>query len=347
MVAELVAGSVLVIVLAAESLHARRTRHIARLAFGPTGKPRHWARCAPLARAAATAALAWGLTTLLLLAPKVHRVQTIDKNAMRHLVLALDVSPSMRLEDAGPTKKQARRKRVADLLSSLFDRAGTPFRISVVAFYNGAKQVVVDTTDMEVVGNILDDLPMHFAFEAGETRLFDGLEEAVKLARPWSPKSATLVILSDGDTVPATGMPKLPASISHVLVVGVGDPRVGSFIDGRQSRQDVSTLRQVAVRLGGVYHNGNEKQITTDTLRQVTAQARPGRFERFSRREYALAACAVGGMALAVLPVLLQAFGTSWRPGVRRDARSVVESSREQPAHRREMSAHPAAVSVS
>ena len=45
---------------------------------------------------------------------------------------------------------------------------------------------------------------------------------------------------------------RMPASVAGVLVVGVGDPQAGMFIDGHQSRQDVSTLRQIAARLRGV-----------------------------------------------------------------------------------------------
>ncbi|MFL5332121.1 MAG: hypothetical protein ACJ8H8_02850, partial [Geminicoccaceae bacterium] len=38
--------------------------------------------------------------------------------------------------------------------------------------------------------------------------------------------------------------------------------------------------------------------------------------ERLTRREYALIACGLGASVLALLPVLLHAFGTRWRPGV-------------------------------
>jgi Ca-activated chloride channel family protein len=148
----------------------------------------------------------------------------------------------MRLVDAGPDGNQSRMHRARDLMESFFARVPlSGYRLSVVAVYNGAKPVVVDTSDMDVVRNVLGDLPMHYAFPSGDTKLLDGIEEASAVARPWNPKSTVLVLLSDGDTVPATGMPKLPASVDDMLVVGVGDPRAGTFIDGRQSRQDVST----------------------------------------------------------------------------------------------------------
>ncbi len=317
MVAESLAFTVFVIVILAEALHARRTRRVSLLAFGPRAKPSPWARSASYLRLFSLTALAWGLATLLMIQPKVHRALAVDTEKLRHLVLVLDVSPSMRLQDAGPTTKQARNKRVADLLESFFARAPEPFRISVVATYNGAKSVVIDTLDMEVVRNILDDLPMHYAFDVGETKLFDGLKSASELAHDWNPNSASLMMLSDGDTVPATGIPRMPSSITQVLIVGVGDPRVGSFIDGRNSRQNVSTLRQIANRLGGIYHNGNEHQISTDTLLLVTQPVEGGAFERLTRREYALLACALGSLVYGLLPVLLARFGTSWRPGFR------------------------------
>jgi Ca-activated chloride channel family protein len=317
MIPEFVALAAFVLMTAAEWLHAQRVRRIAPLAFGPRRKPALWARLAPAGRVLAASALVWGLTTLFLLPPKVNKIGTITESQYRDLLLVLDVSPSMRLEDAGPQGKQTRRRRAADLMKSFFERVPMEFyRTSVIAVYNGAKPVVVRTTDPEVVRNILDDLPMQYAFQSGPTDLFSGLEEALKLARPWRPKGTTLMIVSDGDTIPPTGMPQLPASIGHALVVGIGDTQTGRFIDGHLSRQDASSLRQLAVRLGGAYHNGNEKHLSTDLIRQVTWDDTQGTTDRLTRREYALMACAAGALVLCTLPLLLNLLGTSWRPGV-------------------------------
>ena len=316
-VAELVAMAILLCAAAAELLHQRRCRRIARLAFGPSGRPSPWVYATPFVRIVALAGISWGLVTLMTLKPKVHKADEIDPKEMRHLLVVLDVSPSMRLKDSGPTAKQSRTERGADLMESLFQRIDVSrYWMTVIAVYNGAKPVVVDTTDLEVVRNILRDLPMSQAFPVGQTKVFDGLEEAVRVAHPWPPRSASLLLLSDGDTVPATGMPKMPASISQALIVGVGDTRAGSFIDGRQSRQDESTLKQLSVRLSGFYHNGNTKQIPSEMLRTVMGSGRKGRFERLTRREYALAAVMCGALLYALLPMLLHRFGTRWQPGV-------------------------------
>jgi len=223
----------------------------------------------------------------------------------------------MRLKDAGPNADQSRAKRGAAIMESFFQRIPVElYLMTVVACYNGAKPVVVDTKDLEVVRNVFGGLPLQYAFPAGKTDLFSGLAEAVKIAQPWQPRSTLLLLLSDGDTVPASGMPKLPASIADVLVVGVGDPRAGSFIDGKMSRQDAGTLRQIAARLGGIYHDGNQKHLGSNLLAELTVIPRKSAFDRLSRREYALIATTAGGSILAFLPLLLHAFGTRWRPGV-------------------------------
>jgi Ca-activated chloride channel family protein len=111
------------------------------------------------------------------------------------------------------------------------------------------------------------------------------------------------------------------------VVVGVGDPHAGRFIDGHHSRQDVSTLRQVAVRLGGAYHNGNEKHLSTDLLRQITTVAGQSPLAKLTKREYALLACGMGGAILALLPFALHLAGTRWKPGVP-VAREHVEATR-------------------
>lgn len=310
--------TVAVVVLAAlgELLHARRVRAVAHLVHGPDGRPTSLARLAPPLRTLALGGLVWGLMTLLFVDPKVHKSEEIPDSEWRHLLLVYDVSPSMLLKDAGPNGNLSRAARARELLDSLFERVPIgKFKITVIATYNGAKPVVEDTKDLEVVRHLLSDVDLRFAFKAGSTKLFDGIAEAARIAKPWRVGSALLVIVSDGDTVPATGMPTLPPSIGGTLVVGVGDNLAGKFIAGHQSKQDESTLRQVAIRLGGEFHNGNKRHVPSDVLAAAAADARAALIEQLTLREYALLAIVVSTMLLALLPLLLHWFGTRWQPG--------------------------------
>ncbi len=300
----------------AEALHSRRTRRLAALAFGPTGRAAWWTRLAPAWRVLSVMALAWGFTTLFLLPAKSHQAKPVDPRRIRHVVLVLDVSPSMKLKDAGPDLTQTRAERAAVLLQSFFERVPMEqVRLSVVATYTSAKPVVIDTKDVNVVKNILTDLPLSNAFEAGSTNLFSGLTEAARIAHAWPRNTTTVVVVSDGDTVPPTGMPEMPPSVSHTVLIGLGDPRGGQFINGHQSRQDAATLKQVAIRLRGVYHDGNQKHLPSELLRDITTPEAESAFKKLSRREYALAAVTLGALVFSLLPVALHHFGTSYRPG--------------------------------
>lgn len=306
-----------VLAIAAESIHLARVRAVAPLAFGPRRGLASLAVLAPMVRVPAAAALAWGLAVLLLLPPSTFKATEANLTDVRHLVLVLDVSPSMYLEDAGPKGNQKRNHRAADIILSFFQRVQAErYKTTVVAVYTGAKPVVKDTADREVVRNILTDLPLAYAFKSGETDIFSGLKEAAVLARSWPAGSALLVLVTDGDTVPAQGMPKMPASIGqNVVVVGVGNPNVGRSVGGHMSRQDVSTLRQVAARLGGVYHDGNDKHLSTQLVSSLDEQATTPASNRWGPREWARLAIGLGAVALASLPAMLLLVGTGWTPG--------------------------------
>ena len=159
------------------------------------------------------------------------------------------------------------------------------------------------------------------------TNIFSGIHEAARIAAPWERDSTTLLVLSDGDTVPASGMPRLPVSIKDVVLAGVGDARTWKFINGHQSRQEAASLQQIAVRLRGTYHDGNARQLPSDLLRRVTALPEKGVFQKLTRREYALAALGFGAIVSAMLPWLLLGFGSAWKPGVRFQKSAIVQTS--------------------
>jgi len=310
-----------VIMLAAELLHWRRIHRLRILTFGPAGQLSFAAYAMSPLRVIAAAMLAWSLMTLFFLAPRIRTPgsdETVPFHKLKHIVLILDVSPSMRLVDAGVEGKQSRMARAREVMESYFRRIPmNEYRVTVLATYTKALPVVEDTKDIGVVENVLNDLPMHFAFRSGDTNLFSGIQAAADVTRGWRPRSATVVLVSDGDTVAATGMPQMPPSVSDVLVVGVGDPVTGSFLNGHHSRQDISTLRQIAVRLHGTYHNGNDRHLPTDLIKRLTVSADGDEPFAWGIREWAILALLSSALTLAAVPILLHYLGTSWQPGIR------------------------------
>ncbi|MEC9476959.1 MAG: vWA domain-containing protein, partial [Planctomycetota bacterium] len=309
--AAIIALLALLICAVGEWLHLRRIQRIERLAFGDEG-PHVWTHAAPYLRAISVALLAGGLWILAHLESKAPEIDP-DKEPSQHLLIALDVSPSMYLEDAGPKRNLRRGTRASDVLEALFQRLDmTRTRVSVVAFYTEAMPVVLESFDINVVRNVLNALPMEHAFPPGQTKLQMGVEEALTYAKPWPRDSATLVVVSDGDTVDGSLPRQLPISIADVLVVGVGDPYKGSPVAGRTSRQNKQALERLAVRLKGRYHDGNTKHLPSNIVRSLS-MAVPSIEDQTFLRDLAVAATAIGGTIIALLPILLARYGTRRR----------------------------------
>ncbi len=316
---EIICVAVALVAVLAEAWHLKRISRVRKLAFGPTGKAAMWTLLVPLLRVVGIALACWGFLSLwLVVEARVHKSGVVAESDYRHLVLIVDVSPSMHLKDAGPEGKRSRRQRASDILESLFNRIPMrQFKLSFIAVYSDAKPLLENSKDHEVVRHIMEKMPMWHAFKAGKTDLMSGVRLAAKIAKPWNPRSTHVLMLTDGDTVAARGMPRLPASIDQFLVVGVGDPNSGTFIHDHQSRQDVNTLRQLANRLKGTFHNGNQKQLTSRLVSKFAEMNDADKVKIWTRREWALIACVVGSSLLAIVPLLLHYFGTRYVPGVR------------------------------
>ena len=310
----LIAVAVSLSVLGMEVLHARRIRRVSHLAFGPGGRPAFWVAIASPLRVLAAGCATWALLVLLFLAPEVHE-QPPERGASQHLLIALDVSPSMQLVDAGPGhEKQSRALWAGKLVEGVLDRLdATTTRVSLVAFYTDSKPILKETYDKEVVSNALDGLPMYAAFESGATQLVKGVNASLELARAWMPGSATLLVVSDGDALGSMVPDRLPASIADTIVLGVGDPHRTMEVGGHASRQDTTSLKTLAARLGGRYHQGNEKHIPTSMMEELT-MIEPRLGGDRGLRDLAFMLGTFGTASLALITPMLALFGRprSW-----------------------------------
>ena len=100
----------------------------------------------------------------------------------------------------------------------------------------------------------------------------------------------------------------LPASIADTIVIGVGDPARASLVSGHSSRQDAWTLKQVAAKFGGIYHDGNRMHLPSSVLDALTMLS-PRDGMDLGLREVALIATALGATLVAGIGPLLAAFG--------------------------------------
>ncbi|QDU29725.1 hypothetical protein ETAA8_48400 [Anatilimnocola aggregata] len=314
-----VAALVLILSAVAETMHSRRSRALARLAFGPTGEPRVWTQAVPLLRVIAATALAWGLV-ILAIAPS-EGIQTTGADSdetvapadIQRVILLLDVSPSMAISDSGENRDLQRRQRVLQVIQGIFPRISLGrTRFSIIAFFTSARPVVVDAYDTAVITNVLDNLPLVWAFEPGKTNVIEGLQATADMARDWAPNSTTVFLCTDGDTLDFSRIPKMPRSINQFQIFAVGDPVVGTFIDGHDSRQQSGVLRRLAAELRGSYYDVNTQHVPTSALAELAiTPPKPAKLG-FTWKDLALGAIGIGAALLAFLPLLLEYLGCAW-----------------------------------
>ena len=299
-----------------EWLHALHCRRLGRLAFGPDNAPRVWTKIVPAVRVLALAGVIWALIVLMAFEGS-NRTQERNAAATRHLMVLIDVSPSMEMKDAGESHTDTRRDRAAALLKSVMERAASEqVKITMACFYSDAMLLVKECSDREVIWNFADKMPLHIAFKPGKTDLVKSLNSAGEMVKDFPRKSTTMLVLTDGDTVPDSGLKPMPSAVAQLVFAGVGEATRGTFIDGHLSRQDNAALSQLARRLGGQYHNGNVKQVPSEMLRHLTAPDERTEKFQISLRTLAIIVLAVGASLLCLLPLLLENFGSAWKPVV-------------------------------
>ena len=121
-----------------------------------------------------------------------------------------------------------------------------------------------------------------------------------------------MFVCTDGDTLELGTIPKPPPAARAVYVLGVGDPHQGTFIDGHLSRQDAVVLGMLAGRLHGAYVDVNQKHVPTLNLGILSAgftAAKGGS----SLIDLAIFLFAAAAAAHALIPVLLEYFGSDWK----------------------------------
>ncbi|HWL07227.1 MAG TPA: vWA domain-containing protein, partial [Planctomicrobium sp.] len=261
--------------------------------------------------------LTWSLTVLFMLPPAIHGQTEIPKEQRSHLLIALDVSPSMRVKDAGADHSQSRIERARAAFHSLIRELGTlDETVSVIAFYTEAMPVVIQSLDPEVVRHVMGEIPLHYLFPPGTTDVASGVVLAAQIAGDWPAESTTLLLITDGGNSVSTKLPPLPASIAEVVVMGVGDPVSGTAINGELTRQNVSSLRQLATQLQGTYYDVNEANLPLDALSSIALRKKRSDSSHDQLRTIALALMTVASLIWAVLPFVLRQWGTRWQPGV-------------------------------
>lgn len=227
------------------------------------------------------------------------------------IILAIDISGSMRSQDVLPTRLEAAKAAATTFLNSLPDR----MRVGLVAFAGFASLLVPPTTERHRIADVIDGLGYARRTAIGEGvlesvvalpgRVRPGPDGSLPPLPPGPLSPGIVVLLSDGRS--NTGIaPHDAAEIARqqsvtVYTVGLGQPesttawQIGGSLDEE-------TLQTIATITGGTYYHASSaeglKQIYRRLARSIGWERRP--------TEVSAVAAAAGATAL------LAALATSW-----------------------------------
>jgi Ca-activated chloride channel family protein len=287
--------------------------HVARAAAGP-----HWRRHVPPVLVFAALAL-----LLLALARPVARLTLPWSQST--ILLALDISRSMRVTDVQPTRMVAAQEAVKAFVAEVPPH----IELGLVTFAGTAQVAQRATTDRAALVGAVDAIQMQLGTAIGSAivlclaELFpeQGIDlEAMTLgarrglgaaARPTAPikpvppgsyGAATIVLLSDGrrtmgvDTLEAAKMAAERGVRIHVVGLGTPDGHL-ALGEGMAVylQLDEATLRQVAQMTGGEYHHAASAEALRNVYLNLGSRLQVG------ARETELTALLAGAAALLLV----------------------------------------------
>jgi Ca-activated chloride channel homolog len=206
------------------------------------------------------------------LARPTFSVPQIDPQA--GVILALDVSRSMRTQDVEPSRFEAARAAIRTFVASVPE--GT--RIGLVAFAGYASSVVPIDDDHETLLQAVDALTLARGTAIGEAMLesleaFPSLEERETIGEP--ERLATIILLSDGRNRngidPLEALEQVKAQRVTVHTIGVGNPNA-TLLPGSEgfSGFNEEDLRTIAEETGGQFVFADSAQELSEVYQDLS-----------------------------------------------------------------------------
>lgn len=220
--------------------------------------------------------LAWALLVVAAAQPQwVGPPQAVPTQG-RDLMLALDLSESMRTPDFVVGGRAVDRFRVVRAVARDFTLNRTGDRVGLVLFGTRAFLQAPLTPDLATVAKLLDDSEVGLAGQA--TAIGDALGLAVKHLHERPDGERVLVLLSDGESNAGVLDPKRAAELARDAGVRVYTIGVGTGNGNRRAQRrpvngaaDEATLREIAATTGGRYFRADDTESLVGVYREIDA----------------------------------------------------------------------------
>ncbi len=192
------------------------------------------------------------------------------------IVIALDVSPSMQLQDLKPDRLEAAKEVVTKFISGREDD-----NIGLVLFSSEAMTAMPMTTDRAALTNYVSSVSHYMLGES--TAIGDGLATAINRIKDGKAVSQSIILVTDGSSNDGLG-PIFAAEIAQkygikVYTIGIGTngTQTGYTTDRFGRRQpvvyrsefDEETLKEIANITGGEYFNATDNRALAEIFERI------------------------------------------------------------------------------
>jgi len=225
--------------------------------------------------------LACAFIGLALTQPRWGETEETVKRSGIEILIAVDVSKSMRAEDLKPNRITKARREIQDLLGQLEGH-----RVGLIAFAGEAFVHCPPTTDLDACGLFIESIDVGL-IQRGGTQIGDAIREANKVFRESSAARKALILITDGEdheTEPIEAAKDASKIGVHIYAIGMGTPdgslipmtdETGNrvFLKDRQGQVvkahlDEETLQKVVLETGGAYHRVTAAGLELDGILQ-------------------------------------------------------------------------------
>jgi Ca-activated chloride channel family protein len=255
-----------------------------------------------------------------------HGYETVETEGI-DIMLALDISGSMRAEDFKPQNRIYVAKQV---VGDFVSRVSTD-RVGLVAFAGKSFTRCPLTLDYGILKSLLADLDVGMVEDG--TAIGLALANSVARLKDSEAKSKIIILLTDGvnnrgEIDPPTGAQLAAAAGIRVYTIGVG--KVGGAPvpvvtqDGRKvyarnpdgslymTELDEDTLKDIAERTGGKYYRATDEQALDEIYQRILEMEKTAFLVKsFRHRKEVAKYLLPAGLAVLLLEVLL--VGAVWR----------------------------------
>lgn len=205
--------------------------------------------------------LAWSALVLAVARPQTFADAIDLPDSGRDLMMAVDISGSMREQDLFLNNRPVTRMAVVKAVAEDFIERRTGDRLGLILFGSQAYVQTPLTEDHETVRYFLRDAAIGLAGRS--TAIGDAIGLSVKRLREREAETRVLILLTDGDNT-AGVMPMEAARLAaenrvRIHTIGIGGGRASRLRFGLQQQElDETTLRAVAEVTGGQFFRARD-----------------------------------------------------------------------------------------